>query len=93
MINKIKSKIASKKLKEIHFSRNVSFKSFEEIKSIGIVYVYNNSIQEELRLARLFIEDMKKQGIFLKIILLKYYQNTLLSSATPSFICLQLVII
>lgn len=62
MINKIKSKIASKKLKEIHFSRNVSFKSFEEIKSIGIIYIYSNSNQEELRLARLFIEDMKKQG-------------------------------
>lgn len=61
MIDKIKTKLANRKLREIHFNRNVSFSSFNEIKKIGIIYVYDEENQDNLRNSRLFVEGLKNQ--------------------------------
>jgi hypothetical protein len=62
MIDKIKSKLASKKLKELNQNRQVVLKSFNNIQTIGLIYVHEEEKTEDIRQCRLFADSLKQQG-------------------------------
>lgn len=62
MIDKIKSRIASKKLKDLNQDRQVVLKSFDAIKTIGLIYIHEEENTEDIRQCRLFADALKQQG-------------------------------
>lgn len=62
MIDKIKKRLADKKLKDIENNRKVELKNFNDIKSIGIIYEADNQNKEDLRQIKLYIENLKSNS-------------------------------